>query len=107
MDSAHPSMWQTFTANHVTQIQINLPVCVWRHVPGVQNPADCSSRGITSDELRNHLLWWNGPDWLQSVSAFDKDINVPSLSADKKELLQSEKSELSLSCPHQSTDHQC
>jgi hypothetical protein len=63
---------------------------VWKHVPGVKNPADCSSRGITTEELRNHPLWWNGPAWLRSVSAFDKDITVPSLSADEQELLQSE-----------------
>jgi hypothetical protein len=88
--SAHPSKWQTFIANRVTQIQINLPVCVWRHVPGVQNPADCASRGITPEELRNHPLWWNGPDWLQNVSAFDEVITIPSLSTDEQELLQSE-----------------
>ena len=36
----------------------------WRHVSGVDNPADCASRGLYPSELVNHRLWWNGPEWL-------------------------------------------
>ncbi|XP_044010171.1 uncharacterized protein LOC122853816 [Aphidius gifuensis] len=36
----------------------------WRHVPGTQNPADCASRGITSEQLEHNELWWSGPPWL-------------------------------------------
>ncbi|UYV71205.1 hypothetical protein LAZ67_8002159 [Cordylochernes scorpioides] len=32
---------------------------------------DCASRGITSSELVNHSLWWNGPDWLSNSSLQD------------------------------------
>ena len=38
------------------------------HVPGELNPADCASRGITTDELKNHPLWWRGPPFLTHPS---------------------------------------
>jgi len=37
----------------------------WRQVPGVQNPADCGSRGLFPLELKDYQLWWNGPQWLR------------------------------------------
>ena len=42
-----------------------LPPVRWRHVPGVQNQADCASRGLFPLELKNHMLWWNTPEWLR------------------------------------------
>ncbi|XP_029673765.1 uncharacterized protein LOC115241933 [Formica exsecta] len=38
--------------------------CSRRHVPGRENPADCSSRGIAPSELAHHQLLWTGPNWL-------------------------------------------
>ena len=32
---------------------------------GVENPADCASRGLFPTELLDYHLWWNGPEWLQ------------------------------------------
>jgi len=61
----HPSQWTTFVANRVTQIQELLPIDSWRHVSGVDNPADCASRGIDPSELPLHPLWWQGPSWLK------------------------------------------
>ncbi|CAL8137402.1 unnamed protein product [Orchesella dallaii] len=63
--AAHPRRWKTFVANRVAQIQEHTPVEIWRHVPGIQNPADLASRGITATELNNNVFWWNGPPWLQ------------------------------------------
>ncbi len=37
----------------------------WNHVNGLENPADCASRGLLPSELLTHQLWWNGPEWLQ------------------------------------------
>ena len=36
-----------------------------RHVPTMDNPADCASRGMMPKELLSHVLWWEGPSWLQ------------------------------------------
>ncbi|CAG7832763.1 unnamed protein product [Allacma fusca] len=61
----HPKQWDTYVANRVSIIQEFLPHERWRHVPGIQNPADCASRGITSVDLISHPLWWEGPEWLK------------------------------------------
>ena len=37
----------------------------WNHVNGLENPADCASRGLLPSELVTHKLWWNGPSWLK------------------------------------------
>ncbi len=41
-----------------------VPSDCWRHVDGLDNPADCASRGLLPSELLKHKLWWNGPKWL-------------------------------------------
>ncbi|CAB0034930.1 unnamed protein product [Trichogramma brassicae] len=28
------------------------------------NSADCASRGVTVEQLSEHVLWWHGPQWL-------------------------------------------
>lgn len=60
-----PNRWKTFVANRVTQIQCTTQGIEWRHVPGIQNPADAVSRGRFSTEIIKDYLWWSGPDWLQ------------------------------------------
>lgn len=49
-------------ANRVSEIQTTFPSM--RYVPSDDNPADCASRGISANELKNHRLWWKGPSWL-------------------------------------------
>ncbi|XP_029164752.1 uncharacterized protein LOC114935963 [Nylanderia fulva] len=61
----HPSRWRTFVANRVAEIQTRLPSASWRHVPTIDNPADCASRGIPGHQLASHPLWWHGPLWLR------------------------------------------
>lgn len=60
----HPSRWKTFVANRVTQIQTSLDPSKWKYVNTKDNPADIASRGCQPHELRDHQLWWNGPQWL-------------------------------------------
>ncbi|XP_044585979.1 uncharacterized protein LOC123266017 [Cotesia glomerata] len=60
----HPSRWKEFVHNRVNFIQETLPSAQCRFVPGRLNPADCATRGLTSSELINHSLWWNGLSWL-------------------------------------------
>lgn len=42
----HPSRWQTYVANRVSEIQTTVPDALWHHIPGRENPADCASRGL-------------------------------------------------------------
>ncbi|XP_063980945.1 uncharacterized protein LOC135164483 [Diachasmimorpha longicaudata] len=63
--NGHPSRWKDFVQNRVIKIQNLLPAAEWKHIRGVENPADCASRGLSPDQLVNHQLWWNGPSWLK------------------------------------------
>lgn len=73
----HPMRWTTFVANRVAEIQRTLPDGRWRHVRTDHNPADCASSGITPDELLNHPLWWEGPEWLRDGNRTYEDITEP------------------------------
>jgi len=66
--SGHPSRWRDFVRNRVSFIQETVPRARWHHVPGHQNPADVASRETSPQQLRQHSLWWGGPDWLSSPS---------------------------------------
>ncbi|XP_076301717.1 uncharacterized protein LOC143219725 [Lasioglossum baleicum] len=75
---SHPSKWKTYVANRVADIQTRLPKAEWRHVPTADNPADCSSRGLLSDDLLKHQLWWHGPKWLElDASAWPSQAPLP------------------------------
>lgn len=59
----------------------------WRHVKSSANPANCASRGLLPSELKNHPLWFSGPNWLSLPSSewpkSDIEINeedIPALS---------------------------
>ena len=59
-----PRELDVFVSNRVRAIlQLTTPHS-WKHVPTLQNPADCASRGIMPQELLAHSLWWEGPSWL-------------------------------------------
>ncbi|XP_048007225.1 uncharacterized protein LOC125242520 isoform X2 [Leguminivora glycinivorella] len=58
------SKWKTFVANRVAHIQENISPEKWHHVSGLDNPADCGSRGLLPADLIEHTLWWAGPTWL-------------------------------------------
>ena len=68
--SGSPRRFKTFVGNRVSAVTSQIPPSRWGHVPGVENPADCASRGISPLELITHPLWWKGPDWM--VSAPDR-----------------------------------
>ncbi|GFT71915.1 integrase catalytic domain-containing protein [Trichonephila clavipes] len=61
-----PRRWQPFVANRVAQIQELTPKGHWNFVSGLENPADCGTRGIPPTKLEKCNLWFNGPDWLRS-----------------------------------------
>ncbi|XP_055632492.1 uncharacterized protein LOC129772973 [Toxorhynchites rutilus septentrionalis] len=60
-----PSTWTTFVANRVSKIQLSTEHCNWNHVTGLDNPADCLSRGCSAESLLENDIWWNGPRWLR------------------------------------------
>ncbi|XP_065084920.1 uncharacterized protein LOC135707118 [Ochlerotatus camptorhynchus] len=72
-----PNRWKTFVANRVSTIQSNTEIAAWRHVPGVENPADELSRGLQPADLVNQSRWWNGPKWLWEFPAHWPVSNVP------------------------------
>ena len=55
---------KTYVANRVATAARNVSPSAWLHVPTADNPADCASRGISAQELKEHRLWWGGPPWL-------------------------------------------
>lgn len=61
-----PNLLKTFVANRTAEIQKLTKISNWRHVPTADNPADVISRGIYGDEINNHKIWWNGPEFLRS-----------------------------------------
>lgn len=51
----------------VAEIQRKSHASQWRYISTKDNPADCASRGISSRDLVDHQLWWNGPKWLKEA----------------------------------------
>ena len=54
-----------FVRNKVSEITNLIPNAKWNHVGSKDNPADVASRGICARKLKDHYLWWNGPEWLK------------------------------------------
>ena len=67
-----PKRYKTYVGNRIATVTNLVPSGAWRHVPTLENPADCASRGVSPKELRDHQLWWTGPPWL-----LDNPISVP------------------------------
>ena len=78
-----PRRFKTFVGNRISTIMELIPPDKWNHVSGLDNPADCASRGLFPSELLRHSLWWEGPSWLrQSPADWPKQtplvhINLP------------------------------
>ena len=66
--------WRPFVQNRVNEICEKTSPDLWYHCPGVTNPADLPSRGMTMSELQLSCLWRYGPDWLNgSLTLNDVD----------------------------------
>ncbi|XP_055932043.1 uncharacterized protein LOC129962322 [Argiope bruennichi] len=70
-----PSKGNIFIQNRVNNILNLTSVSDWYHIPGKLNPADCATRGLFPEQLKNASYWWNGPDWIKQ----DFHPLVPSL----------------------------
>ena len=53
-----------FVSNRIDEI-IKEDDITFRYVDTDNNPADIPTRGTTTTELMEKLLWWNGPEWLK------------------------------------------
>ena len=56
--------WKQFVQHRVNEIRSLSPVEAWRFCPASLNPADLPSRDISTQELSNKSLWFNGPEFL-------------------------------------------
>ena len=76
--------WKQYVASRVREIRQLTPREQWRHCPGIMNPADLPSHGLTGEKMLNNVLWWEGPPFLclpdsewpcEMISAMDDSIN--------------------------------
>jgi hypothetical protein len=53
--------FKSFEANRIAKIQDLISPQRWKHVDGLQNPADVGSRGILAKEIKEHppLVDWS------------------------------------------------
>ena len=73
-----PKRFKTYVGNRISTIIDLIPPGKWRHVNGMDNPADCASRGLYPSELLHHTLWWNGPTWLKETPAhWPQEVPLP------------------------------
>jgi len=54
---AEPYQYKNFIGNRMAKIQEIVPFNYWGFVKGIENSADCGSKGINCQELINHPLW--------------------------------------------------
>jgi hypothetical protein len=55
-------LWKPYVANRVRFVQEHSDPSAWRHIVGVDNPADICSRGMTAKQLAEPKNpWWTGP----------------------------------------------
>ena len=72
-----PSKYKLWVANRIHEILQGSTPSDWHHCPGVLNPADLPSRGLSANELKNSSLWWTGPDFIRNdVSTWPTDAEV-------------------------------
>ena len=71
-----PYRWKDFVKNRVDSIRVLTKPSSWHHCPGILNPADLASRGVSAPVLVDSSCWWNGPPMERLVA------NRPAESAD-------------------------
>ncbi len=59
-----PNRWDSLVRNRVLKIMKYTKIDMWRHVPGLENPADAVSRGLLASKLLDLEIWKHGPAWL-------------------------------------------
>lgn len=57
--------FKVFVANRVQLIRTYSEPEQWQFVSTSENPADCLSRGLLPEQLRDYKEWWHGPDLIK------------------------------------------
>ena len=89
--------WKPFVQNRVREIRRKVHPGLWYHCPGITNPADLPSRGLSMIELAVSQLWRTGPEWLKSSAPTHSDVDsMPMPELCSQELKSSSKRALNL-----------
>ena len=56
--------FHVFVSNRISLIHQHSVPSQWRHVPGMENPADILTRGVTASQMPG--VWFNGPQFLST-----------------------------------------
>lgn len=83
-------MCKQFVANRILAIREADENGIWRHVQGIENPADLLTRGIGADQLSCSSLWWHATSWLAGPKTDWPIPNITSLTAEQKVTLETE-----------------
>ena len=62
--------WKDFVRNRVQEIQTLVPKENFKFCPGVLNPADLVTRGVSAAKLIESDIWLNGPEFLTDPVEF-------------------------------------
>ena len=81
--------FQTFVANRVSEIHETTSPEQWHHIPGVMNPADEGSRGVSAEYFQADCRWWTGPEFLWQPEHTWPSMSVREVQDDDKELRKS------------------
>ena len=68
--TGNPRRFNTYVGNRVSSIVDQIPPDRWNHVLGIENPADCASRGVSPLELLEYELWWKSPPLLKLTLSY-------------------------------------
>ena len=82
--------WKQFVQNRVLFITNNTCSSWWRHVPGLENPADLCSREASAGKLIPASIWWHGPSWLSADSSHWKMETAPTCDETTTSLIENE-----------------
>lgn len=82
-----PVKLTVYIANRVEKIRRLCDIFQWNYVNTIENPADCLSRGVEPQELKENSLWFHGPQYLQNInyvhcpleSTKPRDVELPEL----------------------------
>ncbi|XP_068741884.1 uncharacterized protein [Montipora capricornis] len=81
--------FQTFVANRVAEIHETSSPGQWHHIPGVINPADDGSRGVSAQYFHAGCRWWLGPKFLWEPEHTWPNVPVEDLQDDDVEVRKS------------------